>query len=75
MSRTLPFAVFAVLAFAWPAMADGQFWVTGNTNAGCRIVNANPVVDFAPGSFASGPYKSEDDAKLAMKGIPACQRQ
>jgi len=58
-----------------PAMADGgQFWVVGGATGGCRIVTVNPVVDGTPGSFATGPYRSEDDAKLAMSGISVCQR-
>lgn len=62
-----------------------QYWVTGDRSTGqCNIINSAspPVVYGLPAyagsgseyktSFASGPYKSADDAKLARSGIREC---
>ena len=76
----------AGLFFAWvcagtfitidPSRADGQFWVAGSyVNASCDIVTTNPVINpVGPVQFATGPYRSEDDAKTARDGIPQCPK-
>ena len=61
------------------------YWVTGDRSTGkCNIVNSEsqPVAYGLPAyagsgseyntSFASGPYKSLDDAKLARSTISEC---
>ncbi|MGJ4882404.1 MULTISPECIES: hypothetical protein [unclassified Bradyrhizobium] len=59
---------------AWAEDPD-MFWVVGNraTNR-CEIVTSNPIVTPTMGDiwFASGPFKSKDDAKLARSTINAC---
>ncbi|NPU11130.1 hypothetical protein HL667_24670 [Bradyrhizobium sp. 83012] len=57
---------------ATAAWADDLFWVVGNraTNR-CEIVTSNPVI-IGDIWFASGPFKSKDDAKLARSTINAC---
>ncbi|CAL79785.1 Conserved hypothetical protein [Bradyrhizobium sp. ORS 278] len=48
------------------------FWVVGNRAANrCEIVTSNPVI-IGDIWFASGPFKSKDDAKLARSTINAC---
>jgi hypothetical protein len=62
------------------SFADGRYWVVGNRATGkCDIVTQNPVIgggsayDNGGGySFGSGPYKSNDDAKLARTTIGVC---
>ena len=52
------------------------YWVVGNGAAHtCEIVTSNPVIDYTPGSFGSGPYRSRDDAKLARSTIGACPKE
>jgi hypothetical protein len=57
------------------AFAQG-YWVTGNRTSGkCEIVTSNPVVNSQVGgnvTFGSGPYQSNDDAKLARSTIREC---
>ena len=57
------------------AFAQG-YWVTGNRASGkCEIVTSNPVVNSQVGgnvTFGSGPYRSNDDAKLARSTIREC---
>ncbi|MGJ4890164.1 hypothetical protein ACQR0Z_26540 [Bradyrhizobium sp. HKCCYLS3077] len=54
------------------AQADGLFWVVGNRATDrCEIVTSNPVI-IGDIWFASGPFKSKDDAKLARSTINAC---
>ena|ERR1700704_4899552 len=52
------------------------YWVTGNRASGkCEIVTSNPVVNGQVGgnvTFGSGPYRSDDDAKLARSTIREC---
>jgi hypothetical protein len=63
----------AVLALPTVALADGMFWVVGSKASGkCEIVTSNPVIDGGNIWFGDGPYKSEDDAKLARSTISAC---
>jgi hypothetical protein len=52
------------------------YWVVGNGAIGnCEIVTSNPIIDYSPGSFGSGPYQSRDDAKLARSTISACPKE
>jgi hypothetical protein len=57
------------------AFAQG-YWVVGNRATGkCEIVTSNPVVNSQVGgnvTFGSGPYRSNDDAKLARLTIREC---
>lgn len=50
------------------------FWVVGSAAKGCRIVEQNPVI-YLDGdvTFSDGPYRSMDDAKLAMTTISVCK--
>lgn len=59
--------------YATEADTGGLFWVVGSFSSGCRIVAQNPVVRFYAGEFSDGPYRSKDDAKIALKGIGACK--
>ncbi len=66
-------AAAIVLASGTAALADGGFWVVGSNATGkCEIVTSNPVIDGSNVWFGDGPYKSEDDAKLARSTISAC---
>ncbi|WP_257170774.1 hypothetical protein [Bradyrhizobium sp. SRS-191] len=57
---------------ATAARADDLFWVVGNRATDrCEIVTSNPVI-IGDIWFASGPFKSKDDAKLARSTINAC---
>ena len=80
--KTLLLAGIMTAAFGTACHA-GQFWVVGDRGTGkCDIVTSNPVVyglpSYADGgsqynvSFADGPYRSIDDAKLARSTISAC---
>jgi hypothetical protein len=52
------------------------YWVVGNgADHSCEIVTSNPVIDYYPGSFGSGPYQSRDDARLARSTISACPKE
>ena len=52
------------------------YWVVGNGAARtCEIVTSNPVIDYTPGSFGSGPYRSRDDARLARSTISVCPKE
>ena len=63
-------------ALATTTHAEGQFWVVGSHEADrCQIVTTNPVVDGGNIWFADGPYKSQDDAKLARSTINACPKE
>ncbi len=64
--------IFAIIAS--PVMADdGSFWVVGSAAKGCWVVEQNPVVD-GEIEFSDGPYRSMDDAKLAMTTISICKK-
>ncbi len=61
------------IATGTAALADGGYWVVGSNASGkCEIVTSNPVIDGSSVWFGDGPYKSEDDAKLARSTISAC---
>ena len=75
------FILASALIFTSSAcFGDGQYWVAGNRATGkCDIVTSNPVFgggaayDNGAGySFGDGPYKSNDDAKLARSTIKTC---
>jgi hypothetical protein len=52
------------------------YWVVGKGAIGsCEIVTSNPIIDYSPGSFGSGPYQSRDDARLARSTISACPKE
>ncbi|CCD93941.1 conserved exported hypothetical protein [Bradyrhizobium sp. ORS 375] len=70
-------ALLGVTASAGMAEDPDLFWVVGNraTNR-CEIVTSNPVISIMGDIwFASGPFKSKDDAKLARSTINACQNK
>jgi hypothetical protein len=70
MRAVLTAALIGMTATA--ASAEGLFWVIGNRATDrCEIVTSNPVI-VGDIWFASGPFKSMDDAKLARSTINAC---
>ena len=76
--KSLLLAGASLIAAGNIAFAQGYqgYWVTGNRASGkCEIVTSNPVVDSQVGgnvTFGSGPYRSDDDAKLARSTIREC---
>jgi hypothetical protein len=63
-------------ATACGAQAYSGYWVVGNGAIhSCEIVTSNPVIDYTPGSFGSGPYQSRDDARLARSTISVCPKE
>ena len=83
--KSLLLAGIMSAAFATSGYAD-QYWVSGNRSTGkCDISTSQPIVfslpayDSAPNeyktSWASGPYQSLDDAKVARSGISSCPPQ
>ena len=69
------FATGAVTTACMAQMAPG-YWVVGNAAIHtCRIVTSNPVIDYIPGSFGTGPYQSLADANLARATIGACPKE
>jgi hypothetical protein len=72
--KSLLLAGVVIVATTAAGLADGLFWVVGNsaTNT-CDIVTSNPIVD---GNiwFADGPYTSADAAKLARSTIRQCPK-
>jgi hypothetical protein len=67
-----------IVATGTVASAQG-YWVVGNrATAKCEIVTSNPVINAQVGGniwFGSGPYQSQDDAKLARSTIGACPKE
>ena len=74
-----------VMSVAFATAGYAQYWVAGDRSTGkCNIVNSEsqPVAYGLPAyagsgaeyntSFASGPYQSLDDAKLARSTISEC---
>lgn len=55
------------------AADEAYFWVVGSVAKGCWVVQQNPVVNGGDITFSDGPYRSMDDAKLAMKTISVCK--
>ena len=69
--RRILLAVMALSLFSGVALAD-SFWVVGNRKTNrCEIVTRNPIID-GDLWFEDGPYKSKDDAKLAITTIRVC---
>ena len=71
------------MSVAFATASYAQYWVAGDRSTGkCNIVTNQPVIYGLPAyadspgeykvSFASGPYKSMDDAKLARSTIREC---
>jgi hypothetical protein len=80
--KSLLLAGIVSVAFGTACHAD-QYWVAGDRNTGkCNIVTSQPVTYGLPAyndnpreyptSFASGPYQTRDDAKLARSTINSC---
>lgn len=72
----------AVLAAAFAALVTtaafdiSGFWVIKDSRQPkCRVVTSNPVIDgpIGPILWGSGPYRSVQDAELAMSTIGACK--
>jgi heme A synthase len=58
------------------AQVASGYWVVGNAAIHtCEIVTSNPVIDYVPGSFGTGPYQSRADANLARATIGACPKE
>ena len=65
----------AVTTASMAQMASG-YWVVGNAAIHtCEIVTSNPVIDYVPGSFGTGPYQSLADANLARSTIGVCPKE
>jgi hypothetical protein len=70
--KSLILAAAMIIAGGSACLADGLYWVIGNSATNkCEIVTSNPVVTGAIW-FQDGPYKSRADAKLARSTISAC---
>jgi hypothetical protein len=70
--KALILAGAMMVAIGTACLADGLYWVVGNSTTGkCDIVTSNPIIT---GNvwFGDGPYKSLADAKLARSTISAC---
>ena len=70
--KALILAGAMMVAIGTACLADGLYWVVGNSATGkCDIVTSNPIIT---GNiwFEDGPYKSLADAKLARSTISAC---
>jgi heme A synthase len=75
-SLLLAGALTCAAATACVAQTYSGYWVVGNgADHTCQIVTSNPVIDYYPGSFGSGPYQSRDDAKLARSTISVCPKE
>jgi hypothetical protein len=69
-------ALTCAAATACMAQTVSGYWVVGNgADRTCQIVTSNPVIDYYPGSFGSGPYQSRDDARLARSTISVCPKE
>jgi len=73
--KSLVLAGAILIAAGNIAFAQG-YWVVGNrATSKCEIVTSNPVVNSQVGgniTFGSGPYRSDDDARLARSTIREC---
>jgi len=76
--KSLLLAAAMVVTTGVVALADGRYWVVGNSaTSKCDIVTSNPVINGPVGgnvAFGDGPYKSFDDAKLARSTIGVCPK-
>jgi hypothetical protein len=74
--KSLLLAGAMIAATGTLAFAQGAYWVVGDrATAKCEIVTSNPVINAQVGGniwFGTGPYKSNDDAKLARSTIRSC---
>jgi len=74
--KSLLLAGAMTIAAGTCALAQAGYWVVGNSaTAKCEIVTSNPVINAQVGGniwFGTGPYQSQDDAKLARSNIPQC---
>ena len=74
--KSLLLAGAMIVATGTCALAQGGYWVVGNSATGkCEIVTSNPVINSQVGGnvwFGTGPYQSNEDAKLARSTIPQC---
>ena len=74
--KSLLLAGAMIVATGTCAWAQGGYWVVGNSATGkCEIVTSNPVINSQVGGnvwFGTGPYQSNEDAKLARSTIPQC---
>ena len=74
--KSLLLAGAMIVATGTCAVAQGGYWVVGNSATGkCEIVTSNPVINAQVGGniwFGTGPYQSNDDAKRARSTIPQC---
>jgi hypothetical protein len=77
--KSLLLAGAMIVATAAVCLADGLYWVVGNSATNrCDIVTSNPVINGGVGGniwFGDGPYKSRGDAKLARSTIAACPKE
>jgi len=77
--KSLLLAGAIIVAAGTVAEADGRYWVVGDrATSKCEIVTSNPVINAQVGGniwFGSGPYQSQDDAKLARSTIGACPKE
>ena len=70
--KALILAGAMMVAIGTACLADGLYWVVGNSATGkCDIVTSNPIIT---GNiwFEDGPYNSLADAKLARSTIGVC---
>jgi hypothetical protein len=68
-------ALTCAAATACVAQVVSGYWVVGNgATHTCEIVTSNPIIDYSPNSFGTGPYRSPDDARLARSTIGACPK-
>jgi hypothetical protein len=75
-SLLLAGALTCAAASACVAQGYSGYWVVGNGAIhSCEIVTSNPVIEYSPGSFGSGPYRSRDDARLARSTISVCPKE
>jgi hypothetical protein len=75
-SLLLAGALSCAATTACVAQAYSGYWVVGHGAIhACEIVTGNPVIDYYPGSFGSGPYQSRDDARLARSTISVCPKE
>lgn len=74
-SLVLAGLVTGAVITAGVAQTASGYWVVGNAVVhACEIVTSNPVIDYNPGSFGTGPYQSRADADLARSTIGACPK-
>jgi hypothetical protein len=67
-------AAFAALVTTASFAYDGFWVIKDSRQSGCSIVTSNPVIDgpIGPILWGSGPYRSQQDAELAISTIGSC---